>query len=508
MLEKLKYYWKRLLSLLRVRPLVGGMEISDLVIRFAYFDDASWHLTGVRLSPGVMEMGKIRDYDQFVAALKTLKSKAFPNETKAKITTIVSLSSVNIYSQVFSLPIIEGENLEKAIQLNIQMVSPIDIAQAYSGWQTVGKDQGSVRLEILSAFIDRPTVDETNRALLEAGFLMIAIEPRALALSRVLKEIGAGFDPARSYIMMDIDNSGLDFLIVRRGHLYFEYFNPWRDIVDEKGQIPLPAFEAAVIRSLHQVLNFYGQHWPEPISEIVLAATALYEETEKVIKDNFSFPVRALTLTTGTQVSTEWAVALGCGLRGQKPRGKDREMSLLGIGAEEEFHREQILDFARFWRVLLPTALGILLLGFFFSDLFLVRTKGSLESQSLFALGGDQTKEIQALASGATEFNATVALVKAAQSSSIIESDMWDKVYALMAANGVTVSRFTFSSLGLPITMSGSARISDNVTNFKKALEADRKFQDVTLPLSQVKVAPDGVTFLMTFSYTRDEERL
>ncbi|MDP2598663.1 MAG: hypothetical protein Q8P49_02445, partial [Candidatus Liptonbacteria bacterium] len=467
-LEKIKYYGKRLLALLRVRPLVGGMEISDLVMRFIYFDDASWHLSGIRLPPGVMEAGKIKDYAQFVAALKALKLQAFSGKNiRSRINTIVSLSSVSIYSQVFSLPIIEGENLEKAIQLNIQMVSPIDIAQAYSGWQTVGKDQGSLRLEVLSAFIDRPTVDEISKALLDAGFLVVAMEPRALALARVLKEIGAGFDRSRSYIVIALDNSGLDFLIVRRGQLYFEYFNPWRDIVDDKGQIPLPAFEAAVIRSLHQVMNFYSQHWPEPISEVVLSAAAFHAETEKIIQDNFSLPVRDLALTISEPIGVEWTIALGCALRGQKPRGKDQEMSLLGIGAEEEFRREQILNFARFWRLLMPSALAMLLLAFSLADLFLLQTKQGLESHSLFTLNSGQAKESEALAADATDFNHIVALIRGVQATTVSQSVVWDAIGAVMAANGVTPSRLTAPSPGAPIILSGTAKSSDALANFK-----------------------------------------
>ncbi|MDO8536821.1 MAG: hypothetical protein Q7R94_01080 [bacterium] len=499
-MAKFKYYFQKLLAMLRVRSSIGGLEISDLVFRFSYFDGKAWHLHGVRLEPGIMEAGKVKNYDKFVEVLKTLKSQAFANkDVKRRVNIIASLSSVNIYSQVFSLPIIAGENLDKAIQLNIQMVSPIDAAQAYSGWQKVGEDQRSLRLEILSAFIDRPTVDEISRGLLAAGFLAVAIEPRALALARVLKDAGVGFDTNRAYIMVSLDNSSLDFLIIRRGQLYFEYFNSWRDISDENGKILTSAFEATVTRSLHQVLNFYNQHWPEPISEVKLAATALRAETEKIIRDNFSLQISNLELSLDQSIGPEWFVALGCGLRGLMPRKQDKEMSLLGIGAEDEFRHEQAINFMEFWRLAMPISLGVLLISFFLADLFLIQTRRSLETQSLFNVSPEQAKENQILEDQAKEFNRNVALISSIQKSATIKSDFWTKVHGLMSASGVTASRFSFQSPDAPISLSGEAASPDQISNFKKALEGDPAFQNINLPLDQIKSGPQGVTFSMTF---------
>src|SRR3990167_2864256 len=256
---KFKGILEKATKLLRIRSDVGGLEISDSALRYARFDGGKWTTASLRLPPGILEGGALKDKPQFEAALRELKTQIQGTaRSRRRVGVVVSLSSVNIYSQVFSLPVIEGENLEKAIQLNIQMVSPINVAEAYSGWQTIGKDQKSLRLEILSAFIDRATVDEISQALVEAGFLAVALEPRALALSRVFKEAESGFDAAKSYIVMNLDNSGLDFLVIRSGQFYFEYFNPWRDIMDEKGEIPTAAFQAAGVRRFPQGLYFFG----------------------------------------------------------------------------------------------------------------------------------------------------------------------------------------------------------------------------------------------------------
>jgi len=499
MAQKLKYHLNKLLAFLGVRPLVVGLEISDVVLRLSYFDGRMWRLGGVRLTPGVVEAGKIKNYDQFVAALKELKSKSFlGQDIKKKVNAVVSLSSISIYSQVFSLPIIKGENLDKAIQLNVQMVSPVEISQTYSGWQKVGEDQGALRLEILSAFIDKPTVDELGRALFDAGFFVVALESRALAFARVLREQAAGIDADSPYIAFSLDNSGLDFLIIRRSQLYFEYFIPWRDVMDEKGQISMPSFEAAIIRSLRQVVNFYSQHWPEPLDGVVLSTTALKDEAAKIIKDNFSLAVKELKLRLGQSIGSEWFVSLGCGLRGLKPRSQDREISLLGIGAEEEFRREQLLGFAGFWKLLMPVALGILFVSFLLANLFLINTRRSLEAQALFNLSDAQAKENQALQDKAKDFNGEVVLISNIEKAAVLRGKFLEKISGVLADYGIIVDRITFGLPDAPITINGEAQSAAKIADLKKALENNPSFKAINLPLSGIQPGPEGVSFSIT----------
>jgi hypothetical protein len=501
-----KYYFEKILALFRVRQVIGGIEVSDLILRLAYFDGNAWRLGSVRLEPGVVEGGKIKNYEKFVLALKSLKSQVFgAREVKKSVNAIVSLSSVNIYSQVFSLPIIEGENLNKAIELNIQMVSPMDTAQAYSGWQMVGEDKGALRLEVLSAFIDKGVIDDTSRALLDAGFLVVAVESRALALARLVREEAEGLDPGKSYVLFNLDNSGLDFLIIRRGQLYFEYFNPWRDLADDKGQISPASFEAAIVRNLHQVMNFYGQHWPDPLEGIIFSATALKDEAAKVVRDNFSLEIKELKLRVGENIGVEWFIALGCGLRGLKPRGKDKEISLLGIGAEEEFHRERLMSFVEFWKLLLPIAFIFLLAVFSLADLFLVRIRQSLETQLSFNVAAEQTAEGKTLESSARDFNRSVVLIREVQKSAFPKGLFLQEINGLAAANGVALSRFALPApnSGQPINLSGRAASEDKIISFKNALAADPEFEDVNLPLANIRTGAEGLVFSLTFDLRR-----
>ena len=349
--------------------------------------------------------------------------------------------------------------------------------------------------------VDRALADDIRATLLTAGFICVAIEPKSLSLTRLLMEEAAGFDSGRPYVMVHIDSAGVTFLIVSKGHLYFEYFNPWRDIMDDKGQITIPAFEATMTRSLRQVTNFYSQHWTDPLTEVILSASALVEQAEKAITSNFSFAVKELKSHSAQPMSPEWFVALGSGLRGLKSRRKDREMSLSGIGANDEFHREQLVNFLGFWRVLIPIVLAILVMAFFGASLFLSGTRKTLETQATFDAGGDQTKQSIALTAEAADFNTTVGMVKNIQSANFPRSAMWESIYAMMAQNNITISHFIFQSASAPITLSASAPTVDQISAFKKALLANPKISEIALPITSIQPTGGGYTFTMTFKY-------
>src|ERR1700722_18707504 len=140
-MNRLQSFLDKLLAWLRVKPIVCGLDISDQALRLVYFDGGVWRLHAVRLEPGTLASGKIKDRAKFLAALAALRDVAKVgggNKSKKKINVVVSLTSVSVYGQVFNLPALSGEELAKAVALNLQMASPGEASKTYSDWQIVG----------------------------------------------------------------------------------------------------------------------------------------------------------------------------------------------------------------------------------------------------------------------------------------------------------------------------------------------------------------------------------
>lgn len=499
-MNTIKAVIQKVLSFLRIRATAAGLEVSDQVLRLVYFDRKMWRMEALRLAPGIMEKGKIKDTPAFAAALHELKLKVPSAKGKKKMNAVVSLSSVSIYSQVFTLPIMEGKDLDKAIDLNVQMASPVDVSKAYFGWQILGRDEVNLRSEIAAAFVDKAVVDEMTQALYDAGFITVGVESRALALVRLLREKGAGIDVQKSYLLLDIDNTGIDFLIVRNGKLYFEYTNLWSDIANEKGEVSVEKFEETLESSLRQVTNFYTQHWPEPLTAVILSAAAFKEEAEKAVGVALSLPVMPLTFSAGRDVSPEWFIAFGCGLRGLNANSVSNEINLSGEGAMDTFHEEQMVGFFTLWQILVPAVLALLVVMLVLADDFLQVTRTGIESQPTFAQHGVELKEVAALEASSTAFNQSVLLVATAESQVSKNYLLISEINKVAAANAVTISHISFQSGAAPILVAGAAQSATQVTAFKDAIQSDPHFGVVVLPLTNIQpVGSGGYTFSMSF---------
>ena len=491
-----------LLNVLKVRSTIGGIEISDSVLRFALFNGKDWKLAGLRLPPGIIVGGEVKDRAQFVAALSALRREIFGSKDfrRRKIDVVVSLSSVNIYCQVFSLPMVEGENLEKAVHLNIQMVSPAESSETYAGWQLVGKDQKTLRLEILSAFIDRKIVDVITRALGEAGFVIHSIESRALSLTRLLREASEGFDPEKPYLVLALDSSGLELLVIRKGNLHFQYFNSWRDIQGEDRTISRELFRAAIVRNVNQVLNFYKSHWAEPVSAMFVSAGSLKEEIAEIVRSNFPLKILEVRLRIKQAVSPDWFVALGSGLRSLVSHRKDEDISLLGLSAQEEFRRHQLLQFFEFWRLAIPLALSFLFAAFLASEIFLSRMSTSLASRVEFAASSGQAKEIASLQTRVQEFNRLTTLIRVAEQTTSDKILLLARVGDLLTPHGTTLQQLYFQGETAPILLKGWAESREQIFTFKKTLDEHPEFQGVSLPFAEIKPGAHGLSFSVNFT--------
>lgn len=491
----------KILSIIKATPTIGGLEISDSFLRFAVWDGAQWVTTALRLPPGIVVGGQIKDRKNFVDALKAFHKQIMGgSKMGSRISVVLSLSSIGIYTQIFTLPFIEGDSLDKAVQLNIQMISPLEFSSAYSGWQFAHRDADKLRIEILSAFISRKVIDDFSTALREAGFISVAVESRALSLTRLIKDAVADVDKEKSYIILSVDSSGIDVMVTRHNELHFDYFNSWRDIQGDDREVTFDAFNGAIIRNLHQVVNYYNSHWQEPISEILFLSPIFEEQIKKTIEENFGLVARELHINSAAPISSDWFVSLGSAIRGMYSRRNDTEISLLGLDAQEEFQREQVVGFLRFWRTLLPASMAILLLAMFGVNYILSNINSSLTERINKLASPEQVKEMSLIETEANEFNRLVGLLSSLSAippKTIVMRNISDAA----TKNNVTITRLYNQAGNVPYKLTGLARSQDELIAFKKDLDLNPVFANVVLPLANIKAGPQGVDFSLTFDF-------
>ncbi len=487
------------ITVLKPKMANGGLEISDFAARFAWLENGEWKFLSERFAPGVVQNGEVKDERAFVDTLERLHAQIFGQVSKKRIAAVVSLNSGNIYSQVFALPIMGGEDLKKAIDLNLQMVSPEDIEKEYAAWEILDREPAAQNTEVFAAFIARDFADRIRRLLAAAGFLTFVFEFRALALARFIREAARGFDPLGSYLVLALDNDGLDSLVIRRGQLCFEYFNFWKDIFQKEDRIiPLSVFESSVLRNVHQVLNFYNQHWPnDRIAGVFVSAGGLTAEAGKIIEDNFSLSPIALEAKDNSTIPSESFVSLGSAFRALLPRRKDKEINFLGEEAQEEIYRERVVNFFEFWRVAIPISLAVFLSLFVAGDFFLTRMQRGIE-ENLPPASVD-IAALEALQVKAKKFNDAVMFVRTVRTETPAKSPVLEKVNEMARASGVRIDSFVFPETNEAARVSGEAQTTEKILMFKARLESDIWFGQVILPITEIRPTLGGQSFTITF---------
>jgi len=500
----------RLLNILNPQPSVAGFQITDSALRFILTKENGSIFASMKLPDGIIEQGKIKNKEEFIAALVKFHSQ-ITSRDKKKIYVVLNISENNIYSQVFNLPLVAEENLEEAVKLNLQTLSPIDFNSAYSDWQKVGENlSGGGQMEILGAFVSAKIVDEFIECLKQANFVAAAVEFPSLAISRL---VSGASNISQPFLLLHLTANGLDFILIKNNNLYFSHFVPWPSITSR--QISLAAVKEILVRETKNLLNFAASRWPEAqIKTLILASPTLEEKLSQIITENFPLSVQKMVLVSKLKspsdewslqdnqlppLASDWFVALGSALRGIIPRSKDIIISLFGTGTEEEFRQQRTLQFVGLWRNTLLSFLFFALIAFVLFDGFLSQTVSSLNGQlsNIVDLAG-QEKIVQ-LQKQADDFNSKVNLALEAKS----QMSLWSPFFAKMknlAGFDVEIERIYIQSEDVPILFDGKAIDDQAIIAFKNKLEKDSQFQEINFPVSTVSPAIDGrLNFSLTF---------
>ena len=192
-------------------------------------------------------------------------------------------------------------------------------------------------------------------------------------------------------------------------------------------------------------------------------------------------------------------MALGAALRGQIVRSKDIFISLAKVGTEEKFEQSRIISFASFWRNIIVTVLVSILVIFGVFDLLVAGSLNSIEKQLKVAPEGLEIGEIEQLENQAKEFNILVDKVELAKN----QSPRWIPFFGILrnlAGNQIMLMQIRFATDDQLILVSGRAGSERAVINFKNTLVRQDNFEDVSLPLTNIKVDNSGrATFSVSF---------
>ncbi len=491
--------FKNFLNLINPQPEIGGLEISDSYLRFVLLKNNKADIVSMKMPPGVIEDGKIKDKDQFFSIISNFYNQLSPGSKKKYI--IANISDINVYTEVFLLPKSGESNLDEAVNLNLRMISPIDFDNAYTDWQLIGeKISGGVnQLQILGAFVQKKIIDDYEDILSRAGFDVAAVEFPAVALTRSLSELSEGFSKNKNYILMRVGSDGLAFSFISNGNLNFLHFASWASAYGGQRQISFDAMKRVIITEVQKVLSFYGTHAEGKIDSLILVSQTLTDEISKIINDNFpDISVRIPTFREFKNLEPVWFSTVGSALRGVIPRSEDSVISLLSAGTEIKFRNYQIVAFINIWRNIILSVLGAIIVFYIGLD-FLIMKNFDVLSQKVKAISIPDFANITELQNEARDFNQKANLIYAAYAQKSIWSPFFVQLNQL-AGSDISIKRILVQSVDSPVLLVGEAPDEDKIVTFKDALESQSQFTNINFQLSNISKNVSGnVDFTLTF---------
>ncbi len=483
----------QLKSLFTSRLAIGGLEVSHTGLKFLLVRNATAVVqASLKLPPGIIEQGLIKDPKNFSAALKSLHDQI--STPSKSISVILVIPSTLIYAQPFSVPLLSEKEFEEAARLNLETVSPTDIGETYHDWQQIKENRQLGHVDLLGAFANAKIIDEYTNLLREANFKPIAIEFPGLALARLVKERWAELRASEHYLLIYVNSEGILMTILQNANLYFNHFTPWFELVgDLKGEQPtFNDIKVFLGQEIRRVINFYLGKRGKQITEAILVSPLFNQEITDLAQNDFKLNTRNLTIPELPTLDPSWFVTLGGALRGLLSRANDTLISLTKANTQVEYYQERTLQFLRIWRNIIGATLVAVFIAFIVTDSIFYSNEKSLRAKTINEFATTDIAGTKNLQESVVSFNRLLTLIE----KTVTQETGWStfiRRIQTVAGGSITVERIYADKSTKTVLLNGRASNESSAIAFKNRLLAEPFIADVTLPLSDIRTETDGV---------------
>ncbi len=478
---------------------IAGLEISNTSLKYLLIKGTAIVQASLRLPPGIIEHGLIKDRKNFVAALRNLHSQVGP--LARPLNVVLLLPSNLVFAQAFSVPIIDKEHLEESINLNLQMISPNRIEDSYYDWQEIKENKDLGHLDLLGAFASSSVVSEYESALKEAQITVVAAEFPGLSLARLIRDRWLGIEAEQHYVLMYLRGEGMLITILRNGNLYFNHFTPWAEI---KGGFDLKktTFEDVkgfVAAELQRVLNFYLGKVGRPLEEAILISPVFNYEIVKLVTETLGLKIRNLTIAELPDLQPGWFPALGAALRGIISRGKDSFISLTQTSTMTEYYQERLISFLGSWRNIILGTLAFIFVSYIVVDTSFVQQEKQLQLRTTVEFSLADLQNSQLIQSKISSFNKLLSWIEKVAPQEAAWSTFTQHMQAV-AGNEIMLERLFADKTNKTVQISGKAPSEQSAIAYKNRLVKEPLIENLLLPLSNLRTEADKrVSFSLSF---------
>ena len=202
-------------TLFKIIPEPFGLDLSDRSFKIAEVSGKRGkfvlkNLGMQSIEEGLMQDGEIHSEEKLARAIRegldTLK-----NGRPRSPYVACSLPEQKTFLRVVQLPRMKKEEIQEAIQWEIEANIPLSLTDVYFDWRIIPSPHKSVRhFDILISAAPRDLVDSYTELLLKAGLKPLSFEPESVALARCVIASGVSEKPV---LIVDLGRMRTSFVI-------------------------------------------------------------------------------------------------------------------------------------------------------------------------------------------------------------------------------------------------------------------------------------------------------
>jgi len=467
-------------NLLTKEKKVAGIEISDLVIRVAYFrrkkkivynntkelEEKDLVLSETPLPANIVSGGVILNKELLGKILKNIWRKEKLNKRYA----IVSIQEDKIYSRNFPFPKTENkEHLKQAVSLAVDFQLPFKKENIYVGWENTNTAKSGV--EVLISTIPKNIADDYVKVMDSAGISILALESHLSSISRsiLLKEGEV------TLITKNNQNSTTIFSLKDKA-LLFSRTIP--SIIINK--------DNTISDEISKIKNYLESETMLKIKELPLAKAQAKNEYTK-----------GAPLNQNTETQSKWLICLGSAIRGEIPKGKDEQISLLPIGTVEAYEYQKSKIFITLMRNIIIGVSLFFLLTFLAAYLFIFSLSETVNRAENGIPITPVSSDVIQKESLIKEVNSLTLVSQAILSTTPNWSLLIDEINS-RTTNGIIILNFRVPSIKDTMNITGVSKDRETLNLFKKSLQESTYITGVELPINNLE-QKENIPFSISF---------
>ena len=290
-----------------------GLEINDKVVRMVQLAQKGRGLQVVyfkelAIAPAVVQHGSIVDEKSLVEAIRTLVKMRSGKFRLGSQSVIASLPTIQSFYHLLQLDADDSSELPVVLARELSYHIPYEMNTMHFDWDIVQQDEVTLTIAVIA--VPRTVVDNYTAVLENAGLKLLALEPEAVTVARLLPGDSVGHDV--HLVIFTSDDSVVVF-VLQDGVIRFVHQRTFAEI--QKLSNGINSLVVETVRYVHENLKL-------PLIQKIFVAkniTDLHiDETFAGVKIELLNPLQRIRSSSPqelSQLTSDYVLPIGLALR-------------------------------------------------------------------------------------------------------------------------------------------------------------------------------------------------